>query len=108
MPSSKPSKSSTEPSQVSKSSPKPPKGPAPVVMVRWADAHAGEGGWLDLDTYADTGEYIITSVGFLVEENKKGGRKGHVTLWQTVCDGDGIHPFHIPSGMVREIFPLNP
>lgn len=108
MPSSKQSKPSTDSSKPTKPNPAPPKTTYPLALVRWADAHAGVGGWLDMDDYSDGGEYVITSVGFLVPEDKKGGKKGHVTLWQTVCDGDGIHPFHIPAGMVRETFFLNP
>lgn len=108
MTSSKQSKPSTVPSKSSKENPAPPKTQFPVVVVEWADAHAGEGGWLDMGDYQDTGEYVITSVGFEVPEGRRGAKKGHLTLWQTISDGDGIHPFHIPSGMVRKIYYLNP
>lgn len=108
MPSSKPSTPSTPPSKNSKAASTPPKLPFQLVLVEWADAHAGEGGWLDMGDYQDNGEYIITSAGFVVPEGRRGAKKGHLTLWQTVCDGDGIHPFHIPTGMVRKIHPLNP
>lgn len=75
----------------------------PVAYVRWADAHGGEGGWQDLDEYEDDGECLVTSVGFLVPADDPGAKKDHVTLWQTVTDGEGIHPFHIPVGMVRSL-----
>lgn len=75
----------------------------PVVCVRWADAHAGDGGWLELSSYPDDGEYIITTVGYLVPADSPGGKADHVTLWQTLTDGEGIHPFHIPVQMVRNI-----
>jgi hypothetical protein len=32
-----------------------------------------------------------------------GGKKDHLTVWQTITEGEGIHPFHIPAGMVREV-----
>lgn len=73
----------------------------PLVIVKWADAHASEGGWIDLDEYEDDGECIVTTVGFMVPADAPGGKQGHVTLWQTITDGEGIHGFHVPVGMVR-------
>jgi hypothetical protein len=73
----------------------------PIVLITWADAHCGEAGWIDLDSVEDDGECIITSVGYLVPAGE-GGKAGHVTLYQTHTDGEAIHPFHIPAGMVRE------
>lgn len=75
----------------------------PMVCVLWADAHCGEGGWLELDEYEDDGEYIISTVGYLVPADSPGGKKNHVTIWQTLTGGEGIHPFHIPADMVRTI-----
>ncbi len=72
----------------------------PLVLISWADAHAGHGGWLSLSDYEDDGECLVNSVGFLVPPGE-GGKKDHVTLWQTISDGEGIHPFHIPVSMVR-------
>ena len=73
----------------------------PLVIVQWADAHASEGGWIDLDEYDDDGECIVTTVGFLVPADDPGGKKDHVTVWQTITEGEGIHGFHIPVSMVR-------
>lgn len=56
-----------------------------------------------MDDYGDDGEYIITTVGFLIDEEAPGGKRGHVTVWQTITEGDAIHPFHIPVGMVRNV-----
>lgn len=75
----------------------------PIVLVRWADAHCSEGGWLDLESFADDGEMIVSTVGFLIPVPEAGSKKGHLTLWQTLCDGEGIHAMHIPSEMVRSI-----
>jgi len=72
-------------------------------MVKWADAHCGAGGWIDLAEYEDDGELIVTTVGVVTPEGTPGFIAGHLTLWQTLCDGEGIHPFHIPIGMVRSI-----
>ena len=73
----------------------------PLVLIRWADAHCGDGGWLVTGDYEDDGECIIESVGFLIPPGE-GGKEGHVNLWQTYSGGEGIHPFHIPVAMVRE------
>ena len=75
----------------------------PMVCVKWADAHCGTGGWLELDDYEDDGEYIISTVGYLIPADAPGGKKNHVTIWQTLNHGEGIHPFHIPADMVRSI-----
>lgn len=75
----------------------------PIVIVKWADAHAGEGGWLPLETYEDDGECIVTTVGLMVPADDAGGKKDHVTVWQTITEGEGIHPFHIPAAMVRSV-----
>lgn len=75
----------------------------PVVYVRWADAHTSDAGWLTLQDYSDDGEAIVETVGFFVRPDEEGGKKGHLTLWQTLSEGDGIHGFHIPLGMVREV-----
>lgn len=72
------------------------------VLVIWADAHAGVGGWLDLAEYDDDGECLVSTVGFLVPETDKGGKRDHLTVWQTIVDGEGINPFHIPTAMVRK------
>ena len=75
----------------------------PVVIVKWADAHASAGGWLDLDDYEDDGECIVTTIGYLVPADSPGGKKDHVSVWQTITDGEGIHGFHIPVSMVRNM-----
>jgi hypothetical protein len=49
----------------------------------------------------------VSSVGFLVPADEPGGKKDHVTLWQTITNGEGISPFHIPTSMVRQIKVVN-
>lgn len=83
------------------------KPPYPIVLVEWSDAHAGESGWVTLEDYEDEGDCIVSSVGFLVPAEEKGGKEGHVTLWQTYHDGEAINPFHIPVGMVKKMMTLN-
>jgi hypothetical protein len=78
-----------------------PKTEYPIVQITWADAHCGDPGWLDLSTVEDDGECLVTSVGYLIPVGE-GGKEKHVTLYQTYTEGEGIHPFHIPVGMVRE------
>ena len=78
----------------------------PVVLIVWADAHGGEGGWQSLEDLEDDGETLVQSVGFLVPAGE-GGKVGHLTLWQSFEGGEGFHPFYIPVGMVRETRLLN-
>lgn len=80
--------------------------PFPIVLVTWADAHSGDGGWQELEGYEDDGEVLVLTLGFLVPADAPGGKKGHVTVWQTYHGGEGIHPFHIPAGMVRNMTTL--
>jgi hypothetical protein len=74
-----------------------------VVKVLWADAHAGDGGWQELDDYQDDGEVLVHTVGFRVDPGQPSYKIGHITVWQSLSGRDGIHPFHIPVDMVRHI-----
>lgn len=74
-----------------------------VVHVIWADAHAGAGGWQELDGYTDDGEVLVHTVGFMVDRTQPSFKAEHVTVWQSLSDREGIHPFHIPVQMVRKI-----
>ena len=74
-----------------------------MVVVLWADAHGSEGGWVELDSYQDDGETVVRTAGFLVAEGAPGSKVGHVTVWQSLHSGEGIHGFHIPCGMVRSL-----
>jgi hypothetical protein len=74
-----------------------------IVMIRWADAHMSDSGWIELDEYEDDGETLVETVGFLIPVGEAGSKKDHVTLWQTLCEDEGIHAMHIPIGMVREV-----
>lgn len=79
-----------------------------VVWVKWADAHTSEPGWLGLGHYEDDGETIVDTVGFLCSVPDPGSKAGHITVWQTLCEDEGIHAMHIPVGMVRSMVVLNP
>lgn len=74
-----------------------------IVLVQWADTHMSDSGWLDLDKYEDDGEMLVDTVGFLIPVGEPGSKDQHVTVWQTLCKGEGIHAIHIPVGMVREL-----
>jgi hypothetical protein len=82
--------------------------PYPLVLVEWADAHTSEGGWQDLETLADDEECVIQSVGFMIPEGEPGGKTGHVSLWQTYKEPEGVHGFYVPSAMVRRVIILSP
>lgn len=75
----------------------------PIVWVQWADAHMSDGGWQELEDYVDDGETIVDTVGFLVAVGEPGSKDKHVTVWQSLCKGEGIHAMHIPVEMVRSI-----
>lgn len=75
----------------------------PIVMVTWADTHMSASGWLELKDYEDDGECIVASVGYHIPVGDPGSKDKHVSLWQTLCKGEGIHAIHIPVGMVRDL-----
>lgn len=79
-----------------------------IVLVKWADACGEEPGWLSLDALEDTGEVIVQSVGFLIPKDEPGFKQDHVTLMQSYHDGEGIHIFRIPVGMVRSMTVVSP
>jgi hypothetical protein len=75
---------------------------AEIAEVWWADAHAGEGRWGDLED-SDSGEHIIQTCGYLIPEDQ-GGKKLHTTIAQSFTpDGFYDHVIYIPTGMVRQI-----
>lgn len=77
-----------------------------IVLVVWADAHTGDHGWISTDVDSQD-EMLVHSVRFLVPADD-GGKKDHVTLWQSLCEDEGIALFHIPVDMVRTIRTLRP
>jgi hypothetical protein len=78
-----------------------------VVEIHWADAHAGEGHWAELED-ADSGEHIVRTCGYLIPEDD-GGKKLHVTIAQSSTpDGFYDHVIYIPVGMVRQLVKHQP
>lgn len=78
-----------------------------LVLVVWADAHAGAGHWAELDT-EDLDEHLVHSVGMLVSE-ADGGKPKHITLAQSKSpDGFFDHVIYIPKEMMREMRFLKP
>lgn len=76
-----------------------------LVLMLWADAHAGDGHWATLDE-DETGEHIIETCGYLIRE-EDGGKASHFTIAQSVSpDGFVDHVIHIPQAMMRELFRL--
>lgn len=72
----------------------------PLVVVQWADAHSPIDGWTYISDLEDDGERIILTSGFELPEDN-GGKKGHLTIVQSL-DGDSVdHAIHIPLAMVR-------
>lgn len=78
------------------------------VIVTWADAHAHEGSWTYVDDMEDTGDYIVTSVGWLMPPGQ-GGFANHATICQSHGADNAVdHIIHIPTGMIRSIQYLDP
>jgi hypothetical protein len=78
-----------------------------IVLVEWADACGEEPGWLSLEDLEDDGEVVVSTVGFLIPADDPGGKHNHVTVMQSYHDGEAIHVFHIPVGMVRKMTVVN-
>ena len=73
------------------------------VLIEWADAYAHEGSWIFLSDIVDEGEYLVESIGFLIEPGE-GGQTGHLTIAQSLGkDNAGDHIINIPLGMVRKV-----
>lgn len=73
-----------------------------MVLLKWADAHQGEGHWATLDEQ-DSGEHIIETCGFIIPE-ADGGKAAHVTIAQSHSPDDFYdHVIYIPQGMVRSM-----
>jgi len=72
------------------------------VIVRWLDAHQGEGYWHALEDDNDD-PHIISTCGWLIAE-ADGGKKNHVTVAQNL-DPNGLvdHVIYIPAGMVDKV-----
>ena len=72
------------------------------VIVRWLDAHQGEGYWHTLDD-DDDAPHPIQTCGWLIAESD-GGKTGHVTVAQNV-DPNGMvdHVIYIPAKMVEAV-----
>lgn len=77
-----------------------------IVLVIWADAHCDEAGWISVDLDTED-EMLVQSTGFHVPTHL-GGKPKHITLWQSLCDDEGIARFHIPVDMVRTLKVLRP
>lgn len=75
-----------------------------IVVISWADAHANEqGSWVFIPDIVDKGDYIVTSVGVLLELGD-GGQSGHVTIAQSLGpDEYADHLINIPNGMVKSM-----
>ena len=72
-----------------------------LVYVEWADAHA-DSTWAHVDEINDDGEYLVRSVGWLLEP-ASGGKQGHLSLCQSLTVDHFIdHVIHIPIAMVRK------
>ncbi len=76
------------------------------VLVIWHDAHAGSGTWEHLRDLEDDGNYVVRSVGYLIDA-KKHGKKKHVSIAQSLSEVDCVDSvLHIPVAMVQQVINL--
>lgn len=76
------------------------------VLVIWHDAHAGSGTWEHLRDLEDDGNYVVRSVGYLIDA-KKHGKKKHVSIAQSLSEVDCVDSvLHIPVAMVQQVIDL--
>ena len=77
-----------------------------LVLVIWHDAHAGSGSWEYLNDLEDDGDYVVKSVGYLIDA-KKYGKKKHTSIAQSLSEVDCLDSIlHIPNAMVQKIINL--
>ena len=75
------------------------------VLVIWHDAHAGTSTWENLRDLEDDGNYVVRSVGFLID--KKHGKKKHISIAQSLSEDDCVDSvLHIPVAMVQQVINL--
>lgn len=76
------------------------------VLVIWHDAHAACQGWEYLDDLEDDGDYVVKSIGYLID-SKKYGKKKHISIAQSFSEQDCVDSIlHIPKAMVQKIINL--
>jgi photosystem II stability/assembly factor-like uncharacterized protein len=73
-----------------------------IVVISWADAHADqEGSWVHIPDIEDKGDYLVTTVGVVLEAGN-GGQTGHVSVAQTISNDEfADHIINIPVGMIK-------
>jgi hypothetical protein len=76
------------------------------VLVIWHDAHAGSGTWEHLRDLEDDGNYVVRSIGYLID-GKKHGKKKHISIAQSLSEADCVDSvLHIPVAMVQQVINL--
>lgn len=73
-----------------------------IVVIEWADAHAGADSWTSIDSLDKDGEVVIVTAGFLLPI-EQGGRDQHVTIVQSFDDTHVDHVLHVPVAMIRSM-----
>lgn len=75
-----------------------------MILVQWADAHSNDtNAWLYPDEVKDKGEYLVETIGWILEPGK-GGQTGHLSLVQSIGSDDALDAIiNIPLGMVRSV-----
>jgi hypothetical protein len=77
-----------------------------MILLVWADAHAGDNdSWVPIEDVTDTGEYLVSTVGWVVD----GAKDKHVSIAQSWTQDDQVdHILHVPIGMIRQVHALSP
>lgn len=75
--------------------------PGPRVEVIWHDAHGESTSWVHLEEVG-VEPCVVRTVGILLRP----GKRGHLTVAQSVEGDHADHLVHIPLGMVRNLTAL--
>lgn len=67
--------------------------PYPLVEIQWDDA-CSDAGWQEFKKIKFE-QQVVTTVGFLIAENKS-----HIIIGHTYSDDDYVGWFQIPKGMI--------
>jgi hypothetical protein len=77
--------------------------PHPVIIT-WKDAHDTLTSWEDLEAPTDNSEYLVSTVGWLLPNRKK----GHHVVALNLSDAHVASGVAIPNDMVVSCKPLAP
>ena len=71
-----------------------------IAVVIWRDAHSLGDEWITAADAAEGGDYVVTTVGWLLNEDS-GGKAGHISIVRSITQDDYLDSvLHIPEQLV--------